>query len=394
MSVSINAICRKDRINQNRTTNIYLRFTVNRRSRYVSTGINIPADDWDFDTQTLKTQNPAVQLRIYEQIEKYDKRIKRLEALEVPVTLDNVLETDGRRVYCTIAEYFRRTIAQLESVGKIGSTSKHKVTFSLLQQFRSTNIRFDEITVGYLRDFELFLMKKGNKSNSIATKFSVLKAVYNKALAEGIFTTPHSPFLQFKIGRLWTATRKRAIRKEEVQRLMQAEIPTDGSAYLDFARDIFLFSYLSAGINFKDIATLRYCDMDEERIYYARHKTSKEMTCHLSEQSKAIIGKYAKSDHADEDYIFPILDRRIHKTEQQIYDRVRKVLKHVNKALHEWSRLLGLKIELTTYRLSHSKFFYLLNISELSILKNVTANDLETSYILFLSQLCNIQRTL
>ncbi|WP_419491039.1 leucine-rich repeat protein [Alistipes putredinis] len=264
MSVSINAICRKDRINQNRTTNIYLRFTVNRRSRYVSTGINIPADDWDFDTQTLKTQNPAVQLRIYEQIEKYDKRIKRLEALEVPVTLDNVLETDGRRVYCTIAEYFRRTITQLESVGKIGSASKHKVTFSLLQQFRSTNIRFDEITVGYLRDFELFLMKKGNKSNSIATKFSVLKAVYNKALAEGIFTTPHSPFLQFKIGRLWTATRKRAIRKEDVQRLMQAEIPADGSAYLDFARDIFLFSYLSAGINFKDIATLRYCDMDNK----------------------------------------------------------------------------------------------------------------------------------
>ena len=43
---------------------------------------------------------------------------------------------------------------------------------------------------------------------------------------------------------------------------------------------------------------------------------------------------------------------------------------------------------------SHSKIFYLLNISELSTLKNVTANDLETSYILFLSQLCNIQRTL
>ena len=253
-----------------------------------------------------------------------------------------------------IAEYFHCTTALSESVGKIGSASKHQVSFSIPQQFRSTNIRFDEITVGYLRDFELFLMKKGNKSNSIATKFSVLKAVYNKALAEGIFTTPHSPFLQFKIGRLWTATRKRAIRKEEVQRLMQAEIPADGSAYLDFARDIFLFSYLSAGINFKDIATLRYCDMDEERIYYARHKTSKEMTCHLSEQSKAIIGKYAKSDHADEDYIFPILDRRIHKTEQQIYDRVRKVLKHVNKALHEWSRLLGLKIELTTYVARHT----------------------------------------
>ncbi len=96
MSVSINSICRKDRINQNRTTNIDLRFIANRRSRYVNTGINIPAYDWDFDTQILKTQNPAIQLRIYEQIKKYGKRIKRLEALEVPVTLDNVLETDGQ----------------------------------------------------------------------------------------------------------------------------------------------------------------------------------------------------------------------------------------------------------------------------------------------------------
>ena len=83
MSVSINAICRKDRINQNRTTNIYLRFTVNRRSRYVSTGISIPADDRNFDIPTLKIQNPAVQLRIYERIEKYAS-IERLEALEVP----------------------------------------------------------------------------------------------------------------------------------------------------------------------------------------------------------------------------------------------------------------------------------------------------------------------
>ena len=48
----------------------------------------------------------------------------------------------------------------------------------------------------------------------------------------------------------------------------------------------------------------------------------------------------------------------------------------------------------TLHMRSHSKIFYLLNISELSTLKNVTANDLETSYILFLSQLCNIQRTL
>ena len=381
MSVSINAICRKDRINQNRTTNIYLRFTVNRRSRYVSTGINIPADDWDFDTQTLKTQNPAVQLRIYEQIEKYDKRIKRLEALEVPVTLDNVLETDGRRVYCTIAEYFRRTIAQLESVGKIGSTSKHKVTFSLLQQFRSTNIRFDEITVGYLRDFELFLMKKGNKSNSIATKFSVLKAVYNKAVSEGVFVPKSNPFQQFKVGSLWTNTRKRAITKEDIHRLIELDL-SGRDFYTQLAKDIFLFSYFMAGINFKDIALLTYGDIDNGRIYYARRKTGKMMNCCLTEQAQEIIDKY-HTDQVEEDYLFPILNRQIHTTEKQILERVKKTLKHVNKRLHELSEEIGLHTPLTTYVARHTYATVLKRsgVSVALISESLGHSDLSTTQI-------------
>ena len=67
---------------------------------------------------------------------------------------------------------------------------------------------------------------------------------------------------------------------------------------------------------------------------------------------------------------------------------------YIDKLLKIWAKDAGITKNLTFHVRSHSKFFYLLNISELSILKNVTANDLETSYILFLSQLCNIQRTL
>ena len=66
----------------------------------------------------------------------------------------------------------------------------------------------------------------------------------------------------------------------------------------------------------------------------------------------------------------------------------------INRGVKKWAKDAGIKKDVTFHIASHSKFFYLLNISELSILKNVTANDLETSYILFLSQLCNIQRTL
>ena len=66
----------------------------------------------------------------------------------------------------------------------------------------------------------------------------------------------------------------------------------------------------------------------------------------------------------------------------------------INRSVKKWAKDALIEKNVTFHSGSHSKFFYLLNISELSILKNVTANDLETSYILFLSQLCNIQRTL
>ena len=66
----------------------------------------------------------------------------------------------------------------------------------------------------------------------------------------------------------------------------------------------------------------------------------------------------------------------------------------INRSVKKWAKDADINKNVTFHVASHSKFFYLLNISELSILKNVTANDLETSHILFLSQLCNIQRTL
>ena len=66
----------------------------------------------------------------------------------------------------------------------------------------------------------------------------------------------------------------------------------------------------------------------------------------------------------------------------------------ISRPLKKWIEASGIKKHITFHLSSHSKIFYLLNISELSTLKNVTANDLETSYILFLSQPCNIQRTL
>lgn len=53
-----------------------------------------------------------------------------------------------------------------------------------------------------------------------------------------------------------------------------------------------------------------------------------------------ILNKYIKKDAGAEDYIFPILDRNIHITEQQQANRVQKVLKQVNRKLKVISKSL------------------------------------------------------
>ncbi|WP_419511219.1 phage integrase SAM-like domain-containing protein [Alistipes sp.] len=347
MTINVNATFRKDKIKSNNTAPIHIRFTLNRKIRYVSTGVIIHINKWDFENQRIKDNSPEMQELQYSidsKLNEYRRKIKRLEALEVNVTLDNLLETNGRKINCTVGEYLKQTIERLETLGKYGSASKHRSLLSRLSEFRSLNTRFDEIDLAFLHDFELFLRKEGNVNNSIATKFAIFKAAYNKALAEGLFLQKINPFAKYKVGSLWTRTRKRAITKEDIQKLVALEIaPNYRTDYAEFARDIFLFSYYTAGINFTDMATLRYCDIVDGRIYYSRHKTQKLLSFQLVPNAMRIIEKYSRANHAQEDYIFPILDRTEHKTAQQIFNRTHKVLRKVNRELKTLGEQIGLE---------------------------------------------------
>lgn len=354
----MNAVCRKDRIYQDGTTPLFLRFTSNRKSRFVSLGVAINPVYWNAERQELTPDCPDgknLQFRIDSVREEYAKKIHRLEVLEIEATLEALFGTARRSGTTTLNDVFNQAIARLEALGKYGSASKHKAALSLLNQFDPIAIRLEQIDISYLNDFELFLLKRGNKSNSIATKLSILKAIYNKAITEELFVPKSNPFTKFKVGRLWVETRKRAITKEDIQKLIDFELPPDTHfLYLEFARDIFLFSYYMAGINFKDIALLTYSSIHNGRIYYVRRKTTKEMNCHLIEPAQHIVQKYFRVHHQPEDYIFPILNRGTHVTDQQIFNRTHKMLVKVNTHLKWLGLQIGLQTPLTTYVARHT----------------------------------------
>ncbi len=356
--MTFKVILRKDVIYKNNTSPLCLLFFHDGRKKSVGLGVSVAREYWDAETQKIMDDCPnrdEIQFQITAKVREYEKKIQKLQALDIPVTFENLFEQNSKRLNCSVGEYLKQTIERLETLGKYGSASKHRSLLSRLSEFRSLNIRFDEIDLAYLRDFELFLRKEGNVNNSIATKFAIFKAAYNKALAEGLFIQKINPFAKYKVGSLWTRTRKRAITKDDIQKLVALEIaPNYRTSYAEFARDIFLFSYYTAGINFTDMATLRYCDIVDGRIYYSRHKTQKLLSFQLVPNALQIIEKYSKANHTQEDYIFPILDRMEHKTAQQIFNRTHKVLRKVNRELKTLGKQIGLEMPLTTYVARHT----------------------------------------
>ena len=181
--------------------------------------------------------------------------------------------------------------------------------------------------------------------------------LYNRAIADKVVKRDNYPFNDFKVSEFHEQTMKRAISKEDIKRIIDLDlrtVTTFHSPYLSLGRDLFLFSYLSCGINLTDMARMRYCGIFEGRLSYHRQKTGKLISFQLQPMALDIIEKYRKPDAAPNDYVFPILDRRIHKTEVQKRDRIHKVMKATNRALRRIGEVLDIPIDLTTYVARHS----------------------------------------
>ena len=166
--MTINVVCRKDAINRNHLAPLALVFTHDRRRKFVGLGISVALEHWDFEKQQPTADCPdraEIQFQITSKIREYERKIKKLEVLEIPVTFDTLFEQNGKRINCTVGEYFKQIIERLEKVEKYGSASKHKVTLALMSQFRSVNMRFEELDLTYLREFEIFLRQRGNVNN-------------------------------------------------------------------------------------------------------------------------------------------------------------------------------------------------------------------------------------
>lgn len=254
----------------------------------------------------------------------------------------------------TVGEFYLNLISQLQADGKTGNRKVYVGSYNSIKAYSKGNIelQFSDIDANWLSGYERWLRSKGNKETTISLMFRTLRSIYNKAVEAGCARKSDYPFDRYKISKFDVKTRKRAIAKADILKIMQLDVSGEKPS-IKLSRDIFIFSYLTGGINFSDLANLKPLNICDGRIIYLRQKTGKQINIQINDEAAEILNRY-NDGVSQRGYLFPILDARIHRTAQQKQDRIHKCLSRTNNGLKYIARLAGIDFSLSTYAARHS----------------------------------------
>jgi len=334
---------------------IMLRVTENRKPQYISLGYNATKDQWDLKKQRPTRKHPnklELDLLINKRIQDAQKQALDGEISNKLVSpVDLLREVKSSRRTISFIDYGFEYCSQLKNQGRIKTAKSYKESIQkMATACNKPTLAFHELNVQLLNSFESGLLKNGVSENSISVYMRSIRAVYNRGISELAIKNLENPFKDYKISKLDNRTVKRAITKDQIKGI--SDLIVDNQHYISFAKDIFLFSYYCRGINFIDLALLKWDKIQNNRLYYTRSKTGQNFSVALLPPALEILERMKNTPNTG-GYIFPILSA-FHDTPQRIENRLTKVMRQVNDSLKEIAKLTNISIPLTTYVARHT----------------------------------------
>ena len=337
--------------NENKEGTIYYQIIQNRVIRQLKTDYRLFMREWDEEECSIITTNNSRQYYLQSIEERIDWDIKRLQSIinklenkRVKYTADDIISTFQKQANeQSLFNFMQGVIAQLQQMGKQRTSETYRCTLKSFLQFREDkDVLLEDIDSDLMLMYEAYLQNKGLTKNSTSFYMRILRAVYNRAVEKDL-TTNRNPFKHVYTG--IDKTIKRAIPLKAIKQIKNLDLSLQPS--LDFARDMFLFSFYTRGMSFIDMAYLKKKDLSNGILSYRRRKTGQQLFIRWEKCMQEIVDKY------DADYYSPYLLSIL----QYPYDnrnQYKNALYRTNKLLKEIAKMVGLSIPLTLYVARHS----------------------------------------
>lgn len=340
---------------------IYYRIIHNRVVRQLKTEYKVYAYEWNNmhkmlnASNVIHTQN-CISWSIRERIDwdlkrlntiidRFDKRSRRYTADDIIYAFNTQLQKQS------FINFMQDVITALQLLNKYRTAENYTTTLNSFTRFRDNeDLLLDEIDSDLMMRYEAYLSNRGVTKNTISFYMRILRAVYNRAV-ERELTEQRNPFRHVYTG--IDKTVKRAISFAAIRRIKDIDL----SFYpaLDFARDMFLFSFYTRGMSFIDMAYLQKLDLKNGILSYRRRKTRQQLTIKWEPCMQEIVEKYVGSNiyrqiSSNSPYLLPILSQPFDNNRSHY----RSVLQQINKSLKTIAKLAKLDVSLTMYVARHS----------------------------------------
>ena len=330
---------------------IYYQIIHNRVVRQLITPYHIYSAEWDGkniiqagDSERCDYLKTADE-RIGWDLKRLRSIINQFEKMRQSYTADDVVlafrQTSGQH---TLFNFMQRVIAGLQQMGKHRTSETYRATLSSFMQFRhGKDLLLEDLDSDIMLMYEAYLRGKGLARNTTSFYMRILRAVYNRAVEKEL-TVNRNPFKHVYTG--VDKTVKRAIPLKTIKQIKNLDLSLQPS--LDFARDMFLFSFYTRGMSFIDMAYLRKKDLVNGVLTYRRRKTGQQLFIRWEKCMQEIVKKYEVA--IDSPYLLPIITL-IGKNERAQYTTMQH---NVNFSLKRVAQLAGIPVQLTMYVARHS----------------------------------------
>ena len=351
---------------------LYFLIIHNRVVRQLKTDYKVRVEEWDAESESVIVNGNrsnlllGIQERLAWDVARLEKVVRLLETERRRFTADDVITVFHKLTKeSSLFTFMHGVIAQLKQLGKVRTSETYTATLKSFMAFRDEqDVPLDGISSDMMLMYEAHLKARGVRMNTISFYMRNLRAVYNRAVEKGL-TQPNNPFRHVYTG--VDKTVKRAIPIKAIKALKELDLSMKPS--LDFARDMFLFSFYTRGMSFVDIAYLKKTDLQNGILTYRRRKTGQELSIKWEKCMAEIIAKYPENKT---DYLLPIikeegngrnsvshqacLNGRVVTDEGKANERRQydNTLHLVNYRLKELSTMLKLQRPLTMYVARHS----------------------------------------
>ncbi|MBQ5857062.1 MAG: site-specific integrase [Bacteroidales bacterium] len=235
-------------------------------------------------------------------------------------------------------------IFDLKKSGKNRTSETYQSTSNSFKRFRNDkDLTFAELNAQMIMSYESYLKDNGICLNSSSFYMRTFRAIYNKAVNYNL-TKQQFPFKKVYTG--IDKTIKRSVSLNTIRVIKSIDLSSDSS--LDFARNMFLFSFYTRGMSFVDMAYLQKKDLKQGILSYHRRKTKQQLFIRWEKCMQDIVDKY---DTSNSQYLLPIIDSHCNVDERKQYLRASQ---KVNYHLKKLGENISLQNSLTMYVARHS----------------------------------------